>query len=405
MKLLQILFKSLALFSSFLINYLLFDIIFPFSSFFPFSIRRKVNPPTSEINYYLLICFVPFCLNLNLSSEQLPVEKNMEMSTRITTDHHFRGYNYSMLASQRNNTEYASANFAPAFQPSFTYSAPLKGIKTFFWGNFFLNNLTNRDSDFAILQNSPGGTEKFTSISDGLPSDYYPGRTRRYKERNNLTQYDGLFYGIYYEWNTIVGQWSVGTWMWNNVNRLGKYSWQEYFIWYEPPILKSLNPKLQFFLNTSFDSGGSSTTPLGITNGQNYAYYEMSHQFCKDCGIQITPRFQIGYVANNDNQNRRAGISNMIQSLKFSHNGFDLIFNAMYRPDPILYDTFDQNKSDSNLPNPSRQYGAENQAIKQQYSNNYPNSKELADYLFYQQTYQAIPKTIFFISTGYSWEF
>jgi hypothetical protein len=111
----------------------------------------------------------------------------------------------------------------------------------------------------------------------------------------------------------------------------------------------------------------------------------------------------MGYVANNDNQNRRAGISNMIQSLKFSHNGFDLIFNAMYRPDPILYDTFDQNKSDSNLPNPSRQNSVEGQTILKQYSNNFP--KELADYLFYQQTYQAIPKTIFFISTGYSWEF
>lgn len=376
-------------------------------TFIHISSLRKINflaiPDFNSENFYIIVICSFLCLTLNLSSEELPTEKNMQMNTRITTDHHFRGYNYSMLASQRNNTEYESANFAPAFQPSFTYSAPLKGIKTFFWGNFFLNNLTNKDNDQAILQNGPGQTEKFTSINDGLPPDYYPGRTKRYKERNSLSQYDGLFYGIYYEWNTIVGQWSVGTWMWNNVNRLGKYSWQEYFIWYEPPILKTLNPKFNFFLNTSFDSGGSSTTPLGITNGQNYAYYEMSHQYCNDCGIQITPRFQIGYVANNDNQNRRAGISNMIQSIKFSRNGFDIIFNAMYRPDPILYDTFDQNRSDSNLPNPSKQYGAENQAIKQQYSNNFP--KELAEYLFYQQTYQTIPKTIFFISTGYSWEF
>jgi hypothetical protein len=359
-------------------------------------------PHISNILSVLVIIFY-FVFNKSVFSQEKPKEeeKNMQMSLRTTSDHHFRGYNYSMLASQRNNTEYSSVNFTPSVQPQFTYSTPLKGLKTFFWGNFFLNNMNNRDNDMFILQDGPGQSEKFSPTAN--VSDYYPGKTRRYKENNGLSQYDGLFFGIYYEWETKYGRWSVGTWMWNNLNRLGKYSWQEYFIWYEPQVLRFLNPKFQFFLNTSFDNGGSQGTPLANTNGQNYMYYEMYHSFCQACAIQIVPKFQIGYVSNNDNQNKRSGFSNMIQSLKFVYNGFDLTFNAMYRPNPILYDTSDPNRSDSRLPNPSKQYGNIDRAIYQELSNNYP--KEIANLMFYQYGSQSIPKMIFFISTGYSWEF
>lgn len=349
------------------------------------------------IYFFIMILFIPPALS---AQETSPEEKNMNMSVRMTTDHNFRGYNYSMLASQRNNTSYSSVNFVPSVQPQFVYSAPLKGLNFLFWGNFFLNNLNDRDSDLFILQDGPGEKEKFVN---GTAKDFYPGRTRRYKERNGLTQYDGLFYGIYYEWDTKYGKWSVGTWMWNNVNRLGKYSWQEYFLWYEFPVLKVVNPKLQFYFNTSFDSGGSSSTPLGTTNGQNYLYYEMSHSFCADCSVQTVPKFQIGYVSNNDNQNRRSGISNIINSLKFIYHGFDLTLNVLYRPDPILYDTSDSVRSDSRLPDPSRQYGSMDRAVYQQLSGMYP--KEIADWMFYQTGNQSIPKAIYYITTGYSWEF
>ena len=141
MKLLEFLFKTFVLFSSFFMKYTFFDAKIPYFYFFLRVFKWKFCLSASRKNYCLFLGLIPLCLNLSLSAEEVPVEKNMQMNTRITTDHHFRGYNYSMLASQRNNTEYASTNFAPAFQPSFTYSAPLKGIKTFFWGNFFLKLL------------------------------------------------------------------------------------------------------------------------------------------------------------------------------------------------------------------------------------------------------------------------
>lgn len=330
----------------------------------------------------------------------------MWMSVRLTSDHHFRGYNYSMLADQRNRTEYRRTSFVPALQPQFVYSLPLKGWKTLFWGNFFVNNMTDRDSDMRILQDEPGGAEKFSTInseiqSTGTSTTFYPGRTRRYKERNGMMRYDGIFFGLYYEWTSRVGTWSVGTWLWNNLNRYGKYTWQEYFIWYEPPILKSANLKLQFFVNTSFDSGGSATVPLGTTNGQNYIAFETSHTFLKNFPIQVTPKLQGGYVSNNDNQSRRAGISNLVGTLKFERNGFDLSFHSLYRPEPLLYDTGDYNKRDGRLPDPGKQNLLDTFA-SEQISKNFPG--EPGNFINYQNTSEKFLKNIFIISFGYSIE-
>jgi hypothetical protein len=354
---------------------------------------------------FLILCFI---LNVGLFSEEKKVaEKDMFLNIRVTSDHHFRGYNYSMLADSRNNTSYKSTNFVPAIQPFFIYSLPLKGLKTLFWGNFFANNIRDRDSDLRILQDSPGGAEKFSTIasefhSTGTSSSYYPGRDKRYKERNGMIRYDGIFFGIYYEWSTKIGQWSVGTWIWNNLNRYGKYSWQEYFVWYEPPFWKQANLKVQYFLNTSFDSGGSATTPLGITNGQNYLSIETSHKFFPDSFISVTPKLQGGYVQNNDNISKRAGISNLVSSISFERKGVDLTLYALYRPEPLLYDTSDANKSDGRLPDPGRR-NLEDRYVEQELNKAYP--KEIANYLNYQATSEKFLKTIFIISVGYTVQF
>ncbi len=74
--------------------------------------------------------------------------------------------------------------------------------------------------------------------------------------------------GGYYEWNTKLGEWTVGLWFWNNADRAVRYTWQEYFVWYKPKILKYFNPMFSFYVSGSSDNGGSSSNPLGITNGQ-----------------------------------------------------------------------------------------------------------------------------------------
>ncbi len=324
---------------------------------------------------------------------------------RVTSDHNFRGYNYGALASQRNNTSYSNYTFAPAAQPQFVYSTPLKGLKTLFWGNFFMNNLQDRDSDMYLLQDSPGGEDRTTAITSDMQagrSTYDPSRTRKYRERNSLGRYDGIFFGIYYDWNTAIGNWSTGTWLWNNLDRFGKYSWQEWFIWYTPPIAKWANPKLQFFINTSFDNGGSAGTPLANTNGQNYTSIEFSRKFFEDKLIHVTPKISTGYVQNNDNTNKRSGISNVLTSLQFLFGKVDLTLNVVYRPEAKLYDTFDRNRSDGKLPDPSQQYG-NNRVVLEELNRRYP--KEVANTIYNDWTSSKFVKAIFFFSIGYTIEF
>ncbi|MCB1189494.1 MAG: hypothetical protein H7A23_21180 [Leptospiraceae bacterium] len=359
-----------------------------------------------KIIYYL---FLIFFLQWNIYAEGNPKEeKSMQMAIRLTTDHIFRGYNYAMLASDRNNTPYSSVNFVPAVQPQFVYATPLKGLKTLFWSNFFITNLKDRDSDFAILQDGPGQTDRFASILSEMVNNssapaYNPYQTRSYRERNSLGRYDGIFFGVYYEWKTTFGEWSIGTWIWNNLNRFGKYTWQEYFIWYNPPVFKEANIKIQFFLNTSFDNGGSANSPMGITNAQNYLSIESSHTFFKDKGVEVTPSIVVGYVQNNDNISKRAGISNAVTSLKFSKSGYDLTFHVLYRPAVLLYDTSDKNKSDGKLPDPEKQIGYVNKYVYNEIGKVFPS--DIANYLNYEMGSKKIINTVFIISMGYSWEF
>lgn len=352
------------------------------------------------------ILFILLFCNYSLFSQE-EEEKPMWMSVRVTSDHNFRGYNYGALASQRNNTAYTNYTYAPAVQPQFIYSAPLKGLKLLFWGNFFLNNLKDRDNDMFLLQDSPGSDDRTNTILSDMQSGkgiYDPNKTRSYRDRNSMSRYDGIFFGIYYDWNTEIGTWSVGTWIWNNLNRYGKYSWQEWFIWYTPPFAKWANPKLSFFLNTSFDNGGASTssTPLGYTNGQNYISFEVSHKFFPDKLIHIIPKFLTGYVQNNNNVDKRSGISNVLGSIQFLMGGFDFTLNLLYRPEPKLYDTSDPNKNDGRLADPSKQYG-NNRVVSEELNRRYP--KDVANAIYYTMTSENFVRTVFFFSMGYTIEF
>ncbi|HMV44488.1 MAG TPA: hypothetical protein PK079_22845 [Leptospiraceae bacterium] len=258
-----------------------------------------------------------------------------------------------------------------------------------------------------LLQDSPGSDDRTNTILSDMQSGkgiYDPNKTRSYRDRNSMSRYDGIFFGIYYDWNTEIGTWSVGTWIWNNLNRYGKYSWQEWFIWYTPPFAKWANPKLSFFLNTSFDNGGASTssTPLGYTNGQNYISFEVSHKFFPDKLIHIIPKFLTGYVQNNNNVDKRSGISNVLGSIQFLMGGFDFTLNLLYRPEPKLYDTSDPNKNDGRLADPSKQYG-NNRVVSEELNRRYP--KDVANAIYYTMTSENFVRTVFFFSMGYTIEF
>ena len=107
-------------------------------------------------------------------------------------------------------------------------------------------------------------------------------------------------------------------------------------------------------------------------------------------------------MQNNDNVNRRAGISNILTSLQFVLGHIDLTLQVLYRPEAKLYDTYDQNRSDGKLPDPAQQYG-NNRIVYDELAKRYP--KEVAAAVFNEWTSEKLIRTIFIFSMGYTMEF
>jgi hypothetical protein len=91
-----------------------------------------------------------------------------------------------------------------------------------------------------------------------------------------------------------------------------------------------------------------------------------------------------------------------VGSVQFERNGVDLTLYALHRPEPLLYDTFDSNKSDGRLPNPGKQ-SVVDRFIADEVSKGF--RKEIANYINYQNTSEKFIKTVFIISIGYTIEF
>lgn len=345
------------------------------------------------------------------NNEKNSDEVNTEFSVEIVSDFIFRGQSFGgEPARRRNNTSYQPYTDAWAIQPYIEYSAPLAGLKFLLWGNTFLQHSTDRDRD-RYLQTGPGERNLGDTLQTQLAqtgrllmpeSDLDYLRMNLYKEKNGLHRQNGVFLGGFYEWNTKFGQWSVGTWFWNNADRAARFTWQEYFVWYKPKLLPFLNPMISVYFNSSSDNGGSNSNPAGITNGQNYISLDLSHVFRDKKFFRITPSFHTGYLVNNDNINKKSGISNITSGLKFNFGALFTTLNWIHRPDVALFDIEDSNNRDSRTPNPSKQYGIHG-LVHSEFNRRF--TQQAAAYLGEQYSSQAIVKNLYYISFGYETKF
>jgi hypothetical protein len=363
--------------------------------------EQEVAPPKERITKKETIS------NSVHSKEEI---ENTELSIEIVSDFIFRGQSFGgEVASQRNNSSYRSYTDAWAIQPYLVYKTPLQGFQLLFWGNLFLQHNSDRDSD-RYLQNGPGqrnlGEElqRQYNQTGRIPLDTELDllRANLYKEKNGLHRQNGVFLGGYYEWNTKFGEWTVGTWFWNNSNKAARFTWQEYFVWYKPKILPFLNPMFSAYFNASSDNGGDNSNPSGITNGQNYFSLDLNHEFGEGKFFRFIPSLHLGYVINNDNVNNKSGISNITTELKFAFGKFYTTANWIHRPDVTLFDVYDSNNLDGRTPNPARSSGIynvyETEIIRR-------FTPEAAEYVNAQIRGQAIVNNLLYFAFGYETKF
>ncbi|HMY66399.1 MAG TPA: hypothetical protein PL163_07100 [Leptospiraceae bacterium] len=386
---------------------------------------------------------------------------NIEIMHEFVTDFIWRGNSYGgEFRARRDGTRYKEISQYYAYQPNIKVAAP-SGLYFELWGNIPLMGRGDRDSDHRF-QSSPGGAavnpvalvdrlsnnqvvsadqsslffDPSNNVFNSTCSDpaaalatlqTTPGsrtdcqvdlrKVKRHKERNGLYRTDGLFTTFAYNFDAgKFGTFTMGTWWYFQNDKQARYSWQEYFIWWDLPFLKKyLSPKLQVYTQSSQDLSA-------YADGSNYASFQTKHTFTvKESNgwkFQIEPNNNIGYKYANDNSNRKSGFFDITTGLKFILNDFFLTVNDAYRPDVHLYDNsvfyYDTSNPGRALPNlnqydgktadPSKLYGFKNDLF---YNGISAAGLDPMLALYATQKYQEqkIPRHLIWFSLGYTQNF
>ncbi len=375
---------------------------------------------------------------------------NIDVTHEIASDWIWRGQSFGGdYLSRRNSESYKE------FSQSFTYvpNARVSHHSGFFFeleGNIALQNRSDRDTDQRIQSFSGGpsvdlnrlnerlmagnffpdqkGHSLFFDPNNGVYNDkcspdlpqsiegnqcaVNPSRVKTYNEKNGMGRTDGLFTTFAYEIETNkIGKFTVGSWWYFKKDRAAKYTWNEFFIWWELPFFQqSLAPTIQTFKQTSSDDAGG--------YGNQYTSFSISHTFFKEKLIQLNMSSSIGYQWANNYISQKSGVNDVTNNAQFEVNDYFLSLNHVYRPDIYLYDNerfFYTNSQDSaavaNLSerdgrtvDPSRLFGYANELVYQ--SINQQNAPEAVTVLardLYQS--QNIPRNLFWISIGVNQRF
>jgi hypothetical protein len=362
-------------------------------------IRSYVHCPILRILIlFIFLSFFSLALQAEEKKEKQDISSSkLEVNLEVQSDAYFRGANFTGdFVAQRNNTEYRSIQPGYRSTQNLLYHTPLSGFKILFSSLTPLTGLSDRDSDGAILQTGPGKPDRFYNVYEQYATtgivDYDPTKERRRKEQNGLNRNMGAFVGGYYEWQSSIGIWSIGSWLYSSANTANKSVWQEFFVTFHPDILTFLSPKLAIYQNTSV---------IKELNGQNYISLDLSHTFRKDEFIKIIPSTHVGYVINNDTMDQRSGISNITSAINFIFGSFYIGFTNVYRPDVRLFDTTDSNSGDGRTVNPSKRYDAFDLALDREASKRISNQEVLTSF---QEAHrlQKIPNNGFYFSLGWN---
>ncbi|WCL50854.1 hypothetical protein [Leptospira sp. GIMC2001] len=109
----------------------------------------------------------------------------------------------------------------------------------------------------------------------------------------------------------------------------------------------------------------------------------------------------LGYLIKNDNLNRRSGVSNITNSLRFIIDKFYFGGSWIYRPELDVYDRYDSNSNDGRIADPSKLYGLNNQIIQDQILSFVSNDPAMANIVYQSITSQKIVRNLFVIEIGY----
>lgn len=369
----------------------------------------------------------------------------IDVSHEIVNDYVWRGQSFTGdFLSRRDNLPYSS--FAQAY--TYVPIARVTHTSGFYFeleANLAMKGRADRDSD-QRLQAFPGGgqidsnrfinryvSENYLPDAQGnslfydrtnnvysdkcnlsLPENPFtnrcavdPTKIRPYAEKNGMARTDGLFTTFAYEMDAgKFGTFTAGTWWYFKKDRSSKYTWNEFFIWWELPWFKELlNPTLQTFTQTSYDVGGG--------YGNQYTSFSLSHTFFSDKPVSLEWTSSAGYVYVNNNVSKKSGVNDITTNFKFLWKDYFLSFNHAYRPDIDLYDnnrnfftTSDTtglvtnlSERDGRTADPSKLYGASNDFVYT--AINQANIGEAVK-VFARDQYQSqmIPRHLFWIGIG-----
>lgn len=333
----------------------------------------------------------------------------MEIDLSVSNDLLFRGESFNGdLTNDRYNRSFRSYTDAWSLQPDIRFLTPLDGFSVFLWGNINLQHYGDRDSDRYLFQDTPGGMDRTGEILSNLQRGelgFDPNQTKRYKERNGSERFSGAFMGADYAWDTRIGGFSFGSWLFSNSDSSDKFTWQEWFLQYRPPVLSFLNPEIGFYMNTSSSSQGIPGAPANFINGQKYISLDLSHRFREEEFIQIEIASHIGYLSGNNNVNRLSGISNITNVIRVFFGEVYIGGTWAYRPELQLFDTFDSNPKDGRVTDPSKLYGWQNQYIQDSIRDLLSPDMALTNIILENALSQKIIRNLFTINIGYATTF
>jgi hypothetical protein len=381
---------------------------------------------------------------------------DVELTHEVVSDFIWRGNSYGgEYLARRNNTKYKEVSEYYAYQPNLRVNAP-SGFYFELWGNLALTNRKDKDSDMRMLQPAPGGlgvdpNYYFDRLSNGnfynpddsssvffdpnqnlysgtcdptsTPAEFCnanPLKLKPRKEQNGMWRTDGLFTTFAYNFNAgRMGDFTAGVWWYFEGDKKGRYSWDEYFIWWSLPFLKkALAPQIQFFTQGSQDLSGAA-------DGGNYLAFYTTHIFFEDKFFRIQPYNNIGYKNINNNTDQKSGFFDITTGIKFFFGDLFVSVNNAYRPDIHMYDnsTFyypdntlnnsyygskldpagtlnNQSQYDGKTVNPSRMFGPKNDLFYG-FVNGSETDQLFKNYLSEKYYLQDIPRNLFWVSIGY----
>lgn len=365
-------------------------------------------------------------------------ESSVSAGVSLVSNYVWRGYDVLQSYQDQQGKAYGSFNTPWAIQPDITVETPVEGLSFNLWGSFAINGRQDADSD-GRLQMSPGGANLLTAdLGDGSAPivttggvdpnmatrlvnyyqgiladpttgitgagvdgyfsnyNYSGGVPSYYKEANGTKRGDEIDVTMSYVTEHSSGSYTFGVvaYLYGAPSSMGSDAATELFVSYSPPVLSDLS------LTGYFDIQSSNQ------------YYSLGYG--KE--IEISDSFGIGLstAAGYGVTNSVQGMMDVTASLEFLFGNFSLGLHGAYRPNTAFFDTDTapgwlpvwveggSNQADGMIADPSRT-DVVSELVASTIGTNMAALSPLGSYTYTHR--QKIPKTLGWISAGYSVEF